>query len=211
MRQTFSAEARERIGVILRGDMDDDSTYERFTTEIAGARVLARVPVAAKKMCERLMRKSDHNEDEADYLHENYWVEVHYRGQLHGYKGTDDLWTYSARNLPEFLLLYEWMYLILGKRKLRIDRPLQTTELREDAVWAEARRGPFVVQVSFRPRGYTLSFVLCDEGRYEEHGSYNVKTRRADFPFYYSEAQARIVEWGIAVFDTNGVRAPKRK
>src|SRR2546427_12286563 len=31
--------------------MDDDSTYERFTTEIAGARVLARVPVAAKKTC----------------------------------------------------------------------------------------------------------------------------------------------------------------
>ena len=49
------------------------------------------------------------------------------------------------------------------------------------------------------------------EGRYEEHGSYNVKTRRADFPFYYSEAQARIVEWGIAVFDTNGVLTPKRK
>ena len=139
--------------------MDDDSTYERFTTEIAGARVLARVPVAAKKMCERLMRKSDHNEDEADYLHENYWVEVHYRGQLHGYKGTDDIWTYSARNLPEFLLLYEWMSLILGKRKLRIDRPLQTTELREDAVWAEARRGPFVVQVSFRPRG--IHAVVC--------------------------------------------------
>jgi len=109
------------------------------------------------------------------------------------------------------LLLYEWVYLILGKRQLLIDRPLETTEIRGDAVWAEARRGPFVVQVSFRPRGYTLSFVLRDEGRYEEHGSYNVKTRRADFPFYYSEAQARIVEWGTAVFDSNGVRAPVRK
>src|SRR5437870_125885 len=74
--------------------MDDDSTYERFTTEIAGARVLARVPVAAKKMCERLMRKSDHNEDEADYLHENYWVEVHYRGtasRLQGHRRPLDL------------------------------------------------------------------------------------------------------------------------
>jgi len=81
--------------------MDDDSTYERFTTEIAGARVLARVPVAAKKTCERLMRKSDHNEDEGEYLHENYWVKVHYRGQLYGYKGTDDIWTYSARDLPD--------------------------------------------------------------------------------------------------------------
>jgi len=76
--------------------MDDDSTYERFTTEIAGECVLARVPVAAKKKGERLMRKSDHDEDESDYLHENYWVEVYYRGQRHGYKGTDDIWTYSA-------------------------------------------------------------------------------------------------------------------
>jgi len=189
--------------------MDDDSTYESFTTEIAGARALAHVPVAAKKTCERLMLKSDHDEDERDYLHENYWVEVHYRGERHGYKGTDDIWTYSARDLPESLLLHEWMYLILGKRKLSIERPLQTTEIREDAVWAEARRGSFVVQVSFRPRGHNLSFVLCDEGRWKEHGSYNVKTRRADFPFYYSEAQAQIVEWGIAVF--NGVRAPKGK
>src|SRR5438093_10648993 len=101
--------------------MDDDSTYERFTTEIAGARVLARVPVDAKEMCERLMRKSDHNGDEADYLPRTTGWRFTIGGQLHGYKGTDDLWTYSARNLPEFLLLYEWMYLILGKRKLRID------------------------------------------------------------------------------------------
>jgi hypothetical protein len=191
----------------------DDSTYESFTTEIAGARVLAHVPVAAKKTCERLMRKSDHDEDERDYLHENYWVEVYYRGQRHGYKGTDDTWTYSARDLPEFLLLYEWMYLILGKRKLRVDRPLQTTEIREEAVWAEARRGPFVVQVSFRPRGHKLSFVLRDEGRWKEHGSYNVKTRRADFPFYYSEAQAQIVEWGIAVYGKGGsdLARPRRR
>ena len=45
------------------------------------------------------MRKSDHDEDQGDYLHENYWVEVHYRGQRHGYKGTDEIWTYSARDL----------------------------------------------------------------------------------------------------------------
>jgi hypothetical protein len=177
--------------------------YEEFTDEIAGAPVRAEVPIEAKTECERLLRKSNRSDADNRYLHDNYWVNVYYKNERHSYHGINDIWTYSARELPELPLLHEWTYSILGKNKPQINEEISTVETWEEKgiIHALGSHASIQVQVSFKPRGYVLAFLLKDELRWEDKASYNTKTGQADFPFYYSNAQGRIIKWGKAIFE----------
>jgi len=107
-------------------------SYNTFSSEIAGAPVRAEVPSEAKTRCDELLRKSSRTADEDEYLHDNYWVNVYYKGVRHGYHGINDLWTYSARDLPELPLIHEWIYSILGKKKAEITGDLTAVTTREE-------------------------------------------------------------------------------
>jgi hypothetical protein len=69
------------------------TAYEEFTGEIAGAAVRAEVPIDAKTECERLLRKSNRSNTDNTYLHDNYWVTVHYKNACHGYHGIKGMWS----------------------------------------------------------------------------------------------------------------------
>lgn len=178
-------------------------THESFTCQIAGAPATAEVPIDAKAECEQLLRKSNRSPAENTYLHDNYWVNVYYKGQRHSYHGINDFWTYSARELPELPLLHDWIYSILGKKKPQINEDIHTVKTWENqgTIHAIGSYASMQVQVSFKPRGYVLTFLVRDDLRWQEKVSYNTKTGQADFPFYYSNAQAKIIEWGTAVFE----------
>jgi hypothetical protein len=176
--------------------------YEDFTGELAGVPVRAAIPTKAKAECERLLRKPNRTDSENEYLHYNYWVNVYYKNERHSYHGINDIWTYSARDLPELPLLHDWIYSILGKKKPQINEDIATVKTWEEKEMIHAL-GSYTsirVQVSFKPRGYVLAFLLKDDLRWEEKASYNTKTGQGDFPFYYSNAQGKIIEWGRAVF-----------
>ena len=176
--------------------------YETFTAEIAGAPIKAEVPIEAKAECERLLRKSNRTDADNTYLHDNYWVTVYYKNERHGYHGINDLWTYSARELPELPLLHDWVYSILRKTKPEVHGKIATVKTWEEngSVFAVGSNATVRVQVSFKPRGHVLAFLLEEELRWKEKASYNTKTAQADFPFYYSNAQKKIIEWGKATF-----------
>jgi len=177
--------------------------YEDFTSEVAGAPVRAEVPVEAKAECERLLKKSNRTDSDNTYLHHNYWVNVYYKNQRHSYHGINDIWTYSARDLPELPLLHDWIYAILGKKKPQINEDIATIKTWEEkgTIHAHGSYASIRVQVSFKPRGYVLAFSLKDDLRWEEKASCNTKTGQADFPFYYSNVQEKIIEWGKALFE----------
>src|SRR3990172_8380776 len=59
------------------------------------------------------------------------------------------------------------------------------------------------VKVAFKPKGFVLTFQIKDDLRWEDKASYNTKTDQRDFPFYYSNAQEKIIEWGKSVFEEN--------
>ncbi len=67
--------------------------FEIYTSEIADGIVRAEVPVDIKKRCDLLKRKSNLSENEKEFLHENYRVNVYFKGLRHAYKRTDDLST----------------------------------------------------------------------------------------------------------------------
>jgi hypothetical protein len=182
---------------------------DNFTGDIAGEPVKAEVPIEAKAECERLLKKKNRTDSENEFLHNNYWVNVYYKGERHGYHGINDVWTYSARDLSEFPLLYDWIYTILGKKKPKIDGDIATARSWEEkgTLHVSGNFASIRVQVSFKPRGFVLSFLLNDESRWEDKASFNTKTGQNDFPFYYSDAQAKIVEWGKLVYEENKVRS----
>jgi hypothetical protein len=182
--------------------------YDNFTYEIAGAQVRAEVPTEAKAECERLLRKTKRTDSENEYLHDNYWVNVYYKNQRHGYHGIDDIWTYSARNLPELPLLHDWIFSILGKKRPKITGDVTTVKTWEEkgTIYALGSYASIRVQVSFKPRGFVLGFLVKDDLRWQEKASYNTKTAQGDFPFYYSHVQGKIIEWGKAIFEGERLR-----
>lgn len=184
---------------------------ESFNGKIAGEPVKAEVPIEAKAECERLLKKKNRTDSESEFLYYNYWVNVYYKNERHGYHGINDVWTHSARDLPEFQLLYDWIYTILDKTKPKIHGDIATSKFWEEKgiMHTSGNFSSIQLQVSFRPRGFVLNFLLNDESRWEDKASFNTKTGQTDFPFYYSEAQAKIIEWGKRVYEENRVR-PKR-
>jgi len=100
-------------------------------------------------------------------------------------------------------LLHDWIYSILGKKKPQIDEDIATVKTWEEkgTIHALGSYASIRAQVSFKPRGYVLAFLLKDDLRWEEKASFNTKNGQADFPFYYSNAQGKIIEWGRAVFE----------
>jgi hypothetical protein len=174
-----------------------------FSGEIAGAPARAEVPIEAKTECERLLRKSNRSDADNTYLHDNYWVNVYYKNERHAYHGINDFWTYSARDLPELPLLHDWIYSILGKKRPQINENISTIKTWEEkgTIHALGSYTSIRVHVSFKPRGYVLAFLLNDELRWEDKASYNTTTGEAHFPFYYSDAQAKIIEWGRIAFE----------
>jgi hypothetical protein len=183
--------------------------YNNFSSEIAGEPVKAEVPTEARAECERLLRKPKRSDSENEYLHYNYWVNVYYKGERHGYHGISDIWTYSARSLPELPLLHEWIYSILGKKRAEIKGDINTVKTWEEkgTIYVLGTYASLYVKVSFKPRGFVLSFLIKDDLRWEDKASYNTKTGQSDFPFYYSKAQGRIIEWGKSVFEEKRIRA----
>ena len=183
--------------------------FDIFTCEIAGSPVRAEVPVEAKAKCERLIRKSNRSVSENEFLHNNYWVNVYYKNEHHGYHGINDIWTYSARDLPELPLLHNWIYSILGKKKPKITGVITTVRTWEDqgTIYALGSFDTIRVQVSFKPRGFVLGFLVNDDSRWEDKASFNAKTGQGDFPFYYSDTQGKIVEWGKNIFEEKRPRS----
>lgn len=178
--------------------------YDNFSGEIAGFPVRAEVPIKAKAECEKLLRKPSRTYDENEYLHDNYWVNVYYKGERHGYHGMNDVWTYSARSLPEYLLLYNWIYSILGKKKAEINGNITTVKTWEEKGSIHAlgtANSSISVRVSFKPKGFVLAFLIKDNLRWEDKASYNTKSGQGDFPFYYSNAHEKIIEWGKSIFE----------
>jgi len=179
--------------------------YNNFSGKISGFPVRAEVPVKAKVECEKLLRKTNRTYDENEYLHDNYWVNVYYKEERHGYHGINDVWTHSARSLPEYLLLYDWIYTTLGKKKAEINGNITTVKTWEEkgSIHALGTYSSISVKVAFKPKGFVLTFQIKDDLRWEDKASYNTKTDQRDFPFYYSNAQEKIIEWGKSVFEEN--------
>lgn len=182
--------------------------FESFTSEIAGVQVKAEVPIEAKAECERLLKKESRTDDENEYLYYNYWVNVYYKNERHAYNGVNDVWTHSVRDLPEYPLLYEWIYKILDKKKLKIDGSIVATSSCEESgnVYVSGEFASMRVELSFKPRGYVLNFLLNDGLRWEDKATFNTKTGQNHFPFYYSEAQEKIIEWGKQVYEEKRVQ-----
>jgi len=181
---------------------------DNFNGVIDGEPVKADVPIEAKAECERLLKKN-RTDSENEFLHHNYWVNVYYKNERHGYHGINDVWTYSARDLPEFPLLYEWIYTILGKKKPKINGDIVTAKSWEEkgTTHVSGNFASIRVQVLFKPRGFVLNFLLNDESRWEDKASFNTKTGQNDFPFYYSDAQAKIIEWGTRVYEESRMKS----
>lgn len=193
------------IKVQIREEEPSPANYQTFSGKISGTPIKAEVPVEAKAECERLLRKSNRSYDENEYLYKNYWVNVYYKGERHGYHGVNDIWTYSARALPELPLIHEWIYSILEKKKPEIKGNIVAVKKWEDkgSIYVLGKYSSMDIQVAFKPKGYVLRFVIKDELRWEEKASYNIKTGQGDFHFYYSNVQGKIIEWAKAVFEEN--------
>jgi len=181
---------------------------DSFSGMIAGVPIRAEVPTEAKAKCDKLLRKQNRTSYDNEYLNDNYWVNVYYKGQRHGYHGVSDIWTYSARDLPELPSLHDWVYSILGKKKAEVSGTITTIRTWEEkgAIHVLGAYNSLSVEVSFRPRGLVLSFVLKDDLRWEDKASYNTKTGHSEFPFYYSATQPNIIEWAAGVFEQKRLR-----
>jgi hypothetical protein len=184
------------------------TAFDYFTSDIAGSPVRAEVPIEGKAKCERLLNKKTRTVLENDFLHHNYWVNVYYKDERHGYHGINDNWTSSAHNIPELPLLHDWVYSILGKKRPKIDGDIVTIKSWEEkgAIHALGSFASIRVQVSFKPRGSLLNFLLNDESRWEDKASFNTKTGQGYFPFYYSDSQSKIIEWGHRVHEEKRIR-----
>lgn len=197
------------IKVQMREEEPNPDDYHIFSGKIAGFPIKAEVPFEAKAECERLFRKSNRSYEENEYLYFNYWVNVYYKGERHGYHGVNDVWTYPIRSLPEFPLIHEWIYSILGKKKPEIKGNINTVKKWENkgSIYVLGKYSSMNIQVSFKPRGYVLKFLIKDELRWEDKASYNTKTGQANFHFYYSNAQGKIIDWAKAIFIENTLKA----
>lgn len=184
------------------------TVFEKYNSTVAGEQVRAEVPIEAKAECERLLKKKNRTASECDFLHNNYWVNVYYKGERYGYHGINDNWTTPAHNLPELPLLHDWVYTILGKKRPTIDGDIVTIKSWEEkgAMHVLGSFASIQVHVSFKPRGFVLNFLLNDESRWQDKASLNAKTGQGEFPFYYSNAQSKITEWGNQVYEENRIR-----
>lgn len=199
-----------RITLSVRTEIvETPISYNTFSSEIAGVPISAEVPSEAKSKCDELLQKSNRTSDEDEYLHDNYWVNVYYKGVRHGYHGINDLWTYSARDLPELPLIHDWIYSILGKKKAEITEDLTTATIREEkgTIYAYGTCGSVNVHLSFKPKGFVLSFIINDKLRWNDKASYNTKTGQSDFPFYYTNTQEKFIAWATAIFEDKRFRA----
>lgn len=187
--------------------------YNTFTTEIAGTPIRAEVPYEAKAKCENLLLKLNRSFADNEFLHENYWVNVYFKGIRHGYHGINDLWTYSARDLPELPLIHDWIYSILGKKRPEIhgDLTIEKTWEDEGMIYVLGTYSTINVQLSFKPRGYVLNFMIKDNLRWADKASFNTKTGQSDFPFYYSLAREKIIAWAKRVFEEKRSRSKNIK
>lgn len=157
--------------------------FNTFTTEIAGTSIRAEVPYEAKTKCENLLLKLNRSFEDNQFLHENYWVNVYFKGVRHGYHGINDLWTYSARDLPELPLIHDWIYSILGTKRPEIHGDLTTekTWVDERTIYVLGNYGTINVQLSFKPRGFVLNFIIKDNLRWADKASLNnTKTGQND-------------------------------
>jgi hypothetical protein len=179
-----------------------------FSATIAGFPVRAEVPIETKAKCDRLLAKPNPTLSDNEYLNQNYWVTIYYKGQRHGYHGVKDIWTHSARELPELVSLHDWIYSILGKKKTDVSGGITTirTWQEDGTIYALGVHDSLSIILSFKPRGYVLNFALNDNLRWEDRCSYNTRTGHSDFPYYYSSAQLKIIEWACEVFQQNRVR-----
>jgi hypothetical protein len=179
-----------------------------YKGKINNAPIIAEVPILAKQECETLMKKSKLSEDESAFLHDNYWVNVCYKGEKHAYKGTDDIWTYSARDLAELPFLHDWIYSILEVSKPIILSNITTIRVWEDnkTIFADGFHQTLKVQLSFKPKGFILNFLLEEEFRFKEKAFYDTRINKYSFPHYFTDVQFKIVEWGMRIYNESRVK-----
>lgn len=144
------------VTLSIRTEMVDPEPIEveSFIGEVAGEKVKAEIPLKEKAECERLLRKKDRTDYENEFLYNNYWINVYFKGVRHGYHGLNDYWTYSARELPEITLLHEWIYMILGKNKLALPDNISTVTSWDDSgtIYIKGQSGSFS-EIVKRPNG----------------------------------------------------------
>jgi len=172
---------------------ESNKCCKAFYGSVAGIPISVHVPIDLLKI---LDKKSSYNADD------NYWVDIYYKGLRHGYHGVGDTWTYSARELSDLNNLNDFVYQLLAKKKLELNGNITTIRTCEEngGIHAFGIHNSLSIKLSFKPKGFVLNFVLKDDLRWEDKCFYNTKTGHSNFPYYYSSAQSKIVEWAIEVF-----------
>lgn len=186
------------LSITIEGRREAGDVYN---TIIADEPVRAEPPKGAVEKYTRLMTKEPLTKEEGAFLYEECWIDVYYKGQRYGYQMAKDIWTYSARSIPELPLLHSWLYQIIGRAK-----PNHSCAIETIRSWNEnctkyllGTIDTIQVLVSFKLRGHVLNIRLSNCWR-EDKVTYNTKTEVTDFPFYYSEIKNQVIGWAITFY-----------
>lgn len=79
------------------------------TTTIGGDSLRIEIPERAKAYLEQIARKPIHTEKDLRDLHSGYWIDVNFKGETHNYNEVNDIWSHSARQLPELQQMTDWI------------------------------------------------------------------------------------------------------
>lgn len=171
---------------------------------LGSEKVVAEVPYKIKEVCDKMMRNREGSFYDAEFMHDNYWVIVWYKGIRHAYKGTDDIWTYSARELPELNTIHNWIYKLLGVKKPRFkSSEIETMETWIDdsnRLWGIGKTETLQIEFNSSLRGRVRKYSLQSKDRFNDTASYNSKTKVYHFPFYYSDCEKAIADWSDEIF-----------
>jgi hypothetical protein len=183
--------------------------YRVIVGQFGSEKIVAEIPYKIKEVCDKMMRNPHGSFYDADFMHEHYWVIVWYKRVRHAYKGTDDIWTYSARELPELNIMHDWIYSILGKKKPSFKQDeIKTDEVWVDSgtVWGRGSVADITIEFHSSLRGYVRKFSLKTIGRWEDKASFNPKTGDDTFPYFFSDCKDSICKWADTIIEQNKKR-----
>lgn len=186
-------------------DFEEIEEFQIFSYEIAKLPIKAEIPLTKKKECDKILTKKHLSQDDIDYLHSGYWINVYYKNQRHGYHGINDVWTYEIRDYSEYIQIYKWIYLILGREQFVIDGNIETVKSwqKNGTIYYLGSYLSLDIIVNFKPRGYVLKFKIInknDNYRKYEKGYYNTKTKVSSLHFYYQKTEGKIIDWANKVY-----------
>jgi len=178
------------------GDLID---YRIVQGQLDGHELVAEIPYKIKEKCDKMIRNTEGSFYDAEFMHDNYWVIVWFKGVRHAYKGTDDIWTYSARELPELPVIHNWIYSILNvsKPSFRSDEIVLVEKWVDEVnhLWCRGVVKDLHIEFTCSLRGNVTKYVLKDKARFRDKAIYSAKRKEFNFPFFYSECQNAIMNW----------------